>query len=99
MTPKPNLERGPWPWRWEPGNGFHNVAVHGRISAGFAIQTQMIDDGEYDRKPQLVARDLAIVMVMAARRAKRAGVELNFAEVAELARAELARLEGEAQED
>jgi hypothetical protein len=47
--PKTNLERGPWPWRWEPGNGFHNVAVHGRISAGFEIETHMVDDREYDR--------------------------------------------------
>lgn len=93
--PKPNLLSGPWPWRWEPGNGFHNVAVHGRISAGFEIRTHMVDDREYDRSPQLVARDLAIVMVMAALRAKRAGVELDFAAAAATARAELARLERE----
>lgn len=96
---KQNLERGPWPWRWEPANAFHTVAVHGRISAGFEIQTHMVDDREYDRQPQEIARDLAIVMVMAGRRAKRAGVEVDFAEVVELARAELARLAGEGQED
>jgi hypothetical protein len=55
----------------------------------------MVDDREYDRSPQLVGRDLAIVMVMAARRAKRAGVELDFVEAVETARAELARLERE----
>lgn len=70
------------PWRWEPGNAFHNAAVHGRISAGFEIQTHMIDDHEYDGEPHVVVRDLALPMVMAARRAKRAGVELDFAEVA-----------------
>lgn len=47
--------------------------MHGRISAGFEIQTHMIDDHEYAAEPDVVARDLALLMVMAARRAKRAG--------------------------
>lgn len=96
---KRDLARGPWPWRWEPGNAFHNAAVHGRISAGFEIQTHMVDDREYDSKPQVVARDLVLLMVMAARRAKRAGVELDFAQVAEMARTELARLDREGWQD
>jgi hypothetical protein len=73
--------------------------VHGRISAGFEIRDHMVEDREYDRKPELVSRDLVLVMVMAASRAKRAGLELDFAEVAERARAELARLEREGTEE
>jgi hypothetical protein len=96
---KPSFEQGPWPWRWEPGNAFHNAAVHGRISAGFEIRTHMVEDHEFDGNPQLVARDLALLMVMAARRVKRAGVDLDFAKVAEMARIELARLDREGWED
>lgn len=93
--PKSNLERGPWPWRWEPAKSFENSAVHGRISAGFEIREHMVEDQEYERRPELVARDLVLLMVMAGRRAKQAGLDLDFAEIAETARAELARLERE----
>lgn len=83
----------PWPWRYDPGSAFNVIASFARIAAGFEIRTHGVDDSEYIIEPELVARDLTLVLVMAIRRAKRAGVELDFEQLVAAARAEVERWE------
>jgi hypothetical protein len=87
------MPRPAWPWRSDPGKNFNSIATFARITAGFEHKLYGVDDSEYITDPELIARDLTLVLVMATRRAKRAGVELDFENLIDEARAEVERWE------
>lgn len=69
------------------------IATFARLAAGFEIGCQGVDDGELIADPELIVRDSILMLVMAMRRAKRAGFELDVESLIEMARAEVERWE------
>lgn len=78
----------PRPWRWDPGQTFNAIATHVRVAAGFPIGAYGPSEAEFLEEPELIRRDLALVLAMGIRQARRAGVELDFDALIAAARAE-----------
>lgn len=83
----------PWPWRSDPGSAFNTVATFARLTAGFEARLYGVDDSEYIAEPELIARDSILLLVMAIRRARRAGFDLDLERLIAMARAEADRWE------
>ena len=83
----------PWPWRSDPGSTFNVLANFARIAAGFEIGLQGVDDSELIADPELIVRDSILLLVMAIRRTRRAGFDLDLERLIAMARAEADRWE------
>lgn len=74
--------------RWDPGKTFNAIAGHARIAAGFPIEAYGPSEAEFLEEPELVPRDLILVLAMGLRQARRAGIELDFDALIAAAQAE-----------
>lgn len=97
LMPEPEMPRRDWPWLSDPGSMFYSIAGFARIAAsGLEVgifPKYIVDDSEFIVHPELIGRDLMLVLVIAIRRAKTAGVELDFEALIAAARAEAERWE------
>lgn len=80
-------------WRWDPGKTFNAIAGHARIAAGFPIEAYGPSEAELLEEPELIQRDLTLVLAMGIRQARRAGIELDFDALLAAARAEAGQWE------
>jgi hypothetical protein len=86
-----DLKTGPWPWPFDPGKEFKMIAWYARILAGFPREPYGISDETYQGDPSLLSRDVTMILVIALRRAERAGVTLDLDRVIADAGEELER--------